>query len=223
MLTLKSDEFFANIRSGNLDKVKNLVDSDPSLAHAKYKTGATGILFAVYNGHREIAEFLAHRKLDLGFFEATVLGRLEQVKDMVKRNPELVNSYSPEGFTALALSAYLGQKEVVEYLIASGADANSTARNQSGFTPLTGAATNGHTDVARILLARGANVNHRYEGGFSPLMITAHNGNLELTRLLLENEADVQAKTNDGRTALNFAQENGHAQVAALLRERGAK
>src|SRR6266849_6303104 len=223
MLTLKSDEFFENIRAGDLEKVTKLVDSDPSLVNAKYKTGATGILFALYTGHRELAEFLAHRKLDLDFFEAAVLGRLEQLKAMLKRDPGLAKSYSSEGFTALGLGAYLGQKEIVQSLIDNGGDVNATAKNQSGFTALTGAVTNGHTEVAKILVSRGANVNHRYEGGFSPLMIAAHNGNLELTRLLLENGADVQAQTSDGRTALNFAQENGHADVAALLRERGAK
>src|SRR6266540_3697263 len=153
MLTLKSDEFFENIRTGNLARVRELVGVDPSLLNAKYKSGATGILFALYNGHRELAEFLAHRKLDLDFFEAACLGRLEQVKEMLKRDPQLVKSYSSEGFTALQLTAYLGRKEVARYLVDAGADVNATAENQTGFTALTGAETSGHKDIAEILLA----------------------------------------------------------------------
>lgn len=223
MLTLKTDEFFQSIQSGNLAKVKELVNSEPTLVNAKYNTDATGILFALYNGHREIAEFLAHRKLDLDLFEAACLGRVEQVKAMVKADRQLLRSYSPEGFTALALAAYLGQKEVAQYLVEVGADVNATAKNQTGFTALTGAVTRGHKEIAEVLLAKGANVNHRYEAGFSPLMIAAHNGNLELTRLLLVHGADIQARTNDGKTALSYSLENGHAQVAAFLKEHGAK
>ncbi len=223
MLTLKTDELFKSIQSGNLEEVKEMVAADPSLVNTKHRTGATGILFALYNGHKEIAEFLARRKPDLDIFEAACLGRIELVKALVEADPRMVKAYSGEGFTALGLVAYMGQKEVAQYLVDSGAEVNAIAKNQTGFTALTGAVTNGYADIAEMLLVKSANVNHRYEAGLSPLMIATHNGNLELTRILLAHGADDKARTNDGKTALSYALEKGHSDVAAFLREHGAK
>ena len=50
-----------------------------------------------------------------------------------------------------------GHKEVVELLIAKGADVN--AKNDGGYTPLHQAAINGHKEIAELLIEKGANVN----------------------------------------------------------------
>ena len=50
-----------------------------------------------------------------------------------------------------------GQKEIVELLIAEGADVN--AKSDSGSTPLHDAAINGRKEVAELLIANGADVN----------------------------------------------------------------
>src|SRR5947199_10470658 len=51
---------------------------------------------------------------------------------------------------ALPISSYLGQKETTEYLIGKGADVNAVARNRTGFTALTGAVANNHTEIAKL-------------------------------------------------------------------------
>lgn len=61
---------------------------------------------------------------------------------------------------------FWARKGSVEYLIEKGADPNAVARNATGFTPLTGAASNNHTEIARLLVKNGAEVNYSYEGGF---------------------------------------------------------
>src|SRR6266568_4659947 len=204
MLTLNQDELFENLKAENTARVKQLIENDPSLLNAKHKTGATGILFALYSGHQELAELLAQRKHDLDIFEAASLGKMDQVRALVKRDMELVNAYSPEGFTALQLSAYLGQKEAVDFLLKAGTNVNAIARNSSGYTALSGSVSRAHRSIAETLLADGANVNHRYEGGFSPLMEAAASGNLEITKLLLAHGADPQARMADGKTALTW-------------------
>ncbi len=223
MLTLDQGEFFENLKAGNTARVKQLIENNPSLLDAKHVTGATGILFALYTGHQELAELLAQRKHDLDIFEAASLGRMEQMRALVKRDRELVNAYSPEGFTALQLAAYLGQEEAVDFLLKAGANVNAIARNPSGYTALSGAVSRGHRNIAETILANGANVNHRYEGGFSLLMEAAASGNLEITKLLLAHGADPQARTADGKTALAYAVEKGHNEVAALLKEHNPK
>jgi ankyrin repeat protein len=222
MLSIQTDEFLEAIRKGNLPKIDQLLDTIPILANSKSKNGVSVILLALYHGHQDIALTIAAKKHELDVFEASVLGKLEQVKNLVSHDPSLVNSYSPDGFSPVALAAYLGQKEITEYLILKGANVNAIAKNASGFTALTGAIANNHSEISKILVKRGADVNHRYEGGVSPLMEASLNGNIELVNFLLENGADPSAKTKDGKTPLSFAKEKNHAQVIAALKRHGA-
>jgi len=60
----------------------------------------------------------------------------------------------------LHAAAGLGRKEIVELLIAEGADVN--AENDSGDTPLHWAAMEGHTKVAELLITTGADVNAKF-------------------------------------------------------------
>ncbi len=222
MLTLHTEEFFKSIKSGDLAKVAQLVEMDPSLLTASAKSGATGILFALYGGHQDIAKFLAAKKGSLDIYEASSLGDLEQVKQLVKRNSETVKSHSAEGFSALGLAAFLGQGDIVKYLLENGADVNAVAKNPTGYTALTGAVSTGRKEIATLLLTKGANVNHQYEEGFSALMEASASGNVEMTKLLLTHGADVNAKTRENKTALSYALDKEHQDVAALLRAQGA-
>ncbi len=222
MLTLQTEEFFKSIKSGELAKVAQLVESDPSLLKATAKSGATGILSALYGGHQDVAKFLAAKKGSLDIYEASSLGDLEQVKQLVKRDPEKVKSYSAEGFPALGLAAFLGQGNVVKYLLDNGADVNAVAKNPTGYTALTGAVSTGRKEIAELLLKKGANVNHQYEEGFTALMEASASGNVEMTKLLLTHGANVNAKTKESKTALSYALEKGHQETLALLKAKGA-
>lgn len=62
MLTLQPSELFERIRTGNLEKVRDLLHKDPSLVNAKTKSGSTAIMYALYNGQRQIAELVASMK-----------------------------------------------------------------------------------------------------------------------------------------------------------------
>lgn len=222
MLSIQTDEFLESIQKGNLSKINQLLAKEPSLVNTRTKNGVSAVLEAFYYGHPEIAEAIAAKKSELDLFEASALGNLDRVKSLTSRDHSPVNEYSPDGFTALALAAYLGQKDVTEYLLSRGANVNAIAKNPTGFTALTGAIANNHTEISRTLVNHGANVNHRYEEGASPLMEASHNGNIELVQFLIEKGADPNAKTKDGKTALVFAREKNHSAVADILRKHGA-
>src|SRR3989449_6765119 len=222
MVSMQTDEFLEAIQKGNHSKVNQLLETNPALANSKAKDGTSVILLALYRGQKNIAEAISTKKTELDIFEASTLGRLDRAKSLIERNPPLVSAYSPDGFALVALTAYLGQKETTEYLIGKGADVNAVARNTTGFTALTGAVANNHTEIAKLLVKRGAQVNYRYEGGFSPLMGASENGNVELVNFLLENGADPTAKTKDGETPLGLAREKNHAEVVEALKRHGA-
>jgi len=221
MLSMQTDEFLESIQKGNLSRINQLLETNPGLANSKSKNGVSALLLALYHGRQDIALVIATKKPMLDIFEASVLGNLQQVKNLIDQEPSLVNSYSPDGFTPVALAAYLGQKDVTQYLLEKGANVNAMAKNATGFTPLTGAIANNHVEISKILVKRGADVNHRYEGGASPLMEASQNGNLELVRFLLENGADPTAKTEDGKTPMSFAKEKNHLEVVEALKRHG--
>ena len=54
---------------------------------------------ALYYGHQDIAHAIAAKKGGLDIFEASVLGKVEQVKNLIGQDRALVVTYSPDGFT----------------------------------------------------------------------------------------------------------------------------
>src|SRR5437667_4004046 len=219
MLTIQTDEFLDAVKKGDTARINQLLHQNPTLSNAREKNGVSAIFLALYRGNKAGALAIASKKPELDVFEASALGDVERLKNIVNHDPASVSSYSPDGFTALALSAYLGQKESVDFLIEKGADLNAPARNETGYTALTGAVSQNHNEIAKVLVRKGAQVNHGYEGGFTPLMHAAYTGNVELVSLLLENGADPTARNSEGKTPLTFAQEKNNHQIIELVRK----
>ena len=80
----------------------------------------------------------------------------------------------------LPYAAQEGYEEIVELLIANGADVNLMhrgGRNLTGillfYFPLQGAVGNGHKEIVELLIAKGADVNAKDEVGETPLDRTA--------------------------------------------------
>lgn len=213
---------FEAIRSGDLTAVKSLVSSDLSLASAKNDVGVSVVLTAVYMGRAEIRDFLVASGSVLELPEAAAVGNLARVRELIENSDAHANSFSRDGFPVVALAAFLGHLEVVEYLAAHGADINVAATNGSGYNSLTGAVTSGHIGVVQWLLEHGANVNYRYSAGYSPLLAAAANGRLDIAKLLLAHGADPHATTNDGKSGLDLARERNHPEIAALFEARAA-
>ena len=69
--------------------------------------------------------------------------------------------------TPLHYAAGWGHKEIVELLIAEGADVN--AMNGAGQTPLHFAAQEGQKEIVELLIAKGADVNAKTNDGETPL------------------------------------------------------
>lgn len=212
---------FESIAKGDSSKIEQLLQSNPALADVTNKQGVSALVFALYYGRADLAQLLATTKRKpLDIFEASSIGNLDVVRQILTKNQVLANSFSPDGFTPLGLASHLGRKEVVEYLVLSGADVNTISKNSTGFTALTGALAGGHKEITRLLLQKGADPNHRYEAGFSPIMTAAEGGDVETVRLLLFFGADPTAKAKDGRSARSIALEKGHREVVELLEKQ---
>ena len=152
------------------------------------------------------------------------------------------------GATPLNVAAAKGHAEVVQLLLAHGAD--RTKRSRWGVTPLEAAVRGGHQnvagvllegapaamtgtllyeaalknqrDIADLLLRKGANANARDKSGATPLHAAALKGNLAVAELLLSRGAEVDPRDGDGLTPLHNAALTGNAGMAALLLDKGA-
>jgi uncharacterized protein len=219
---MQTDEFLNAVKKNDNPKVLQLLETQPTLADTRDPSGVSAVFLALYRGNNQAAQEIASKRSSLDVYEAAALGNMIRLRSLLDHDNSLAGSYSPDGFTALALAAYIGQKETARYLLEKGADPNAVAKNETGFTALTGAVSQNHTEVAKMLVESGANVNYSYEGGFTPLMHAAYAGNLELVKFLLEHGADPNAKNGEGKTPLAFAREKGHERVIELLKVHGA-
>ena len=113
--------------------------------------------------------------------------------------------------------------EIATLLLTRGADVN--AADSNNMTALAWAASDGRTDVARVLLEHGAEVDaHSYPGlELTPLMHAVGGGKTDMVRLLLERGANVNAaRANDGCSSLMFAATKGCAEEVGILIDAGA-
>lgn len=141
-------------------------------------------------------------------FNETLLERAktaEMAETLIANGMRLMTS---EGESELF---YVGVPEVVEVLIAHGADVN--ARNVNDETPLF---TVNSAAVAEILIAHGADVNAKTADGATPL---SRINSVDVAKVLIAHGADVNAKMSHGETPLF---KTSSVEVAKVLIEHGA-
>ena len=66
--------------------------------------------------------------------KAAEYGKLEQVKEILSKQPLLVNAKDSDGYTALHRSSYSGHTNIVKYLIEKGA--NVDGKTDDGWRPI---------------------------------------------------------------------------------------
>jgi ankyrin repeat protein len=118
------------------------------------------------------------------------------------------------------LAAQHGFTEIVNILVAGGADVNAFS---GGWTALMMAAQQNQLEVAKALAAAtGINIDARNPQNYTAMMLAAGHGHLEIMNLLLDHGADVNARNYADGTALGMAAQSGHLHVVRALLARGA-
>lgn len=144
---------------GQLDRVRELLTSRPTLINAFAPDGFTSLGLAAFFGHLDVVELLLEKGADV---------------NLPSRNAQHVMPlHSAVAHQHLAIA---------KALLAHGADVN--AIQADNFSPLHEAAQNGLTDMIHLLLAHGANVNMRKADGETPLTIAQKQGHQEAATLL---------------------------------------
>lgn len=200
-----SDELFAAISRGDVERVRALLAEDPALATTRDEQGVSVLMQARYRFDRGLVEAVRARLDELDVFEATTFGDLDRLTALLDADPSAVDARSGDGFTPLHLAAFFGQTDAVALLLARGAEVDPRGTGWMVGTPLHSAASGRHLDAAALLLEAGADPNARQAGGFTPLHGAAHNGDATLVELLLARGADPTLTTDDGTDAIGYA------------------
>lgn len=170
-------------------------------------------------------------------------GDLDTVMHMAEKRPSLLHARATWDETPLGAAAHMGNAAIVSFLLERGVERDLFASivlgeedlvrefldeqpervhgvGAHGIPVLYHAVAAGQPGIARLLLARGADVNAG-AGGNTALHAAAHFNRPEMARWLIEAGADVRAKDYNGHTPLDVARERGHAEVAEVLENAG--
>lgn len=126
-----------------------------------------------------------------------------------------VDAVNAAGENALMMAALRDHLDVVQQLLARGAQVN-----RPGWTPLHYAATNkgGHAlAITRLLLEHHAYIDAESPNRTTPLMMAARYGREEVVRLLLEEGADPTLRNQQGLDAIDFARQVSRQSVVELI------
>lgn len=205
------------IQNRDLKAALDAIERDPSQALDPLPGGLSPLMFALYNGAREIVDVLRQtRAPDL--FEATALGEADAVARQVVADPDAVARYSVDGWTPLHLAAFFGQRDPLLVLVGLGAAIDAVSDNPMQNTPMHAAiAGPAGEQMAPLLIGFGADVHHIGGSGITALHLAASRGFAGLVRLLLARGVDRALRSEDGQTAADIARERGHLDTVHLL------
>lgn len=143
-----SIDFHEACALGDLDRVRQLLDADPSLLDRRSVDGYPPLGLAIFFRHPDVAKFLIGRGADV---------------NAVAENAQRV--------APVHAAATVRDLESMKLLLERGADAN--AKQQMDFTPFHGAASRGDLEMAKLLLAHGAKADAKTSDGMSAADVAA--------------------------------------------------
>jgi ankyrin repeat protein len=187
-------------------------------ANAMLESGETALMLASRNGNAEAVEALLTHGANVNGREGT-RGQTALMWAVANKHPEATRILLEHGADITVRS----ETRRLVYNMGGNRSAGNASKDTpleevalGGSTPLLFAARSGDVESAKLLIAKGANVNDTAADGNTALIIAAHSGNGTLAELLLDDGADATAAPL-GYTALHAAVLRG------TLRDRNLK
>lgn len=182
-------------RSGDVARLRELIDASPALLDAKGEEDDTPLHIAAMTGRTEAALYLVRRGANI------------EARNTSNQSP-------------LLYAAYVGNAALVDTLISRGAQFDY--QDARGNSPVLFAARGGHLAVVERLAAKGAKLDLRGNLGRTPLYAAAMNGHAGIVKLLLSRGARSGTKDDSGTAPVTIALANGHAAAAEAILDAGA-
>ncbi len=203
--------------NNDTEAIKALLQQHLALATETTSHSVSPLMLSCFFNKPQVTSVLLNFVKELSFFEAASVGKFDEVAHQIYQNPDGINKYSEDGFTALGLACYFGKEEVARYLVLKGADINLPSQNGFNVFPLHSAVAGNFSGISKMLIENGAEVNVIQNSGLTPLHSAAQNGNIELIILLLEKGAKVNIRMEGGKLASDLAKEKGYTEIAEIL------
>ena len=122
---------------------------------------------------------------------------------------------------AISKEDILRSKEILLYLISTGADVNT--KNNKGYTPLMLAVLYNKPSIVSLLIkTKDINIDLQDMNGNTALMIASEDGHIDIVNSLIEATADVNLQDINKETALIKASEYGYIDIVNALIKAGA-
>lgn len=134
------------------------------------------------------------------FFQAIQKGKIRSIKKLLSKQPALLLLGHWKHGKQLHAAAETGRKDVVELLLAHGADVN--VKDLHGETPLHKAVCGGHGQAVESLLAAKADINAEDSCKSTPLREAVTSKRPDMVSLLLAQGASVNVALQNGETPL---------------------
>ena len=131
----------------------------------------------------------------------------------------------PKGSTSLHITAQFGLLDLSQKLIlrlGSETAIAVNAKDSRDQTPLLLAAKYGHSEIAKLLVDKGAEINAHGVPFINALQAASARGHEQVVKLLLDKGAEINAQIRPFGNALYAASYRGHEQMIKPLVDKGA-
>ena len=210
------------------DVIDSLLTRDVDV-NAAQLDGTTALHWAAHRDDLEMAKLLIEAGANVNVSNdygitplslAGTNGSSRMVRGLLQAGAD-PNATRETGESVIMTISRTGNLEAVKTLLAYEPDLNQP-ENRRGHTALMLAIEQGHSQVAKLLIERGADVNARSNTNFTPLLFAAQRNDLDSVQALLAAGAELDGLTPEWGSALVLAAARGHEDLALLLLEEGA-
>lgn len=158
---------------------------------------------------------MSAQKKAKSIFDIARNGTVAEVKELMVKDPNIINQTNENSFSPLILACYRSNIEVAKFLIDNVKDVNY--KSEEG-TALAGLAVKYNKELVEYLLKKNADPNIADSTGATPLFWAVKFGNKELVELLLKYKADQSIKDSQGMTPFEYALQTNNKDLINLLK-----
>jgi len=224
--SLLAQEIFDVVRSGDLAKVKELVEKDPQVVKARNSNQSTPLHVAVDVSNFEIAKYLIEKGADVNSTNKTVQTPLfyakkrEIAKILIEKGAD-INACNNQNISVIRRAVSSGVKELAEILRENGAKFPSI-KDETGVIFLGDIVRCGSVKLFEEMLLEGADIFGKDSTGLNLFHYATLGRQYEMIRRLIESGMKLNDSDNAGWTPLHYAVMINSKETVSLLLENNA-